>query len=533
MILLVSAALAVSCVDTPRDGSVIESYQVNLSGYSTYPDDLMALSQWDWTSNSFFDLAHGAVTSTSGTYENETGSTWYYFSATRSISDQLSFWRNAPANDGQRRVESVIRAYDTKWGFDAYTYRVDADACFGSKTSSIDIISSCASPNSPDASVFLNCGKRSQLCCKAHDVPESQYCDTGNLCDGRYCSIPAGGSGQRCNVNGDQCKSGLECIASTCRNTKIEKLPLLTLELRVKTCNDSSWVNYFNGSGFSVMLNDNTFWVEVPGNELRPGTTNTFGLRIPGIGRLGDVRQLSVILNNAKWCVDRVELLANSRVVYSKTFSPSFYDNSQWPNPYHPAISISRDELRTHWTQLDPTTFCASPSTISGAAFQRMITGVIGNTLVTSTDFSGGDFDSGGFVRNSRLDSTTIKTNAKYKVTVNKAGFIFDMKQEISFTLRPTCSTNTRSVSIAMSPISVVSLEGDVAYDILNGASAGLVGVIATVQSYAMINDNLHSFRTQLQNLVNKLPACPTFGVDAASPPNITIWPSGFDMCAE
>ncbi len=534
---LAAAQIFSGCMNSPRNGQEITSLSLPLNGYTIYPNDFVELDQWDWTKSQWVSLSQGVEPNGSSGIRDGASMVWYAFQGTVPISNQSNYWKSAPKVDDQRRIRTKLASYQWSAGY-LMSYDTDADTCASQQAHGIAVANNCGSANYPAAEVFMPCGKLDQYCCIASDIEAKLRCDTGALCDGLKCSIPAGGSNKPCNINGPACRGERACIDGICRNTHIENLPVLTAELRVKTCNDTSWVSYGSGSNFSVGLgttktlvnnpddpNDDqvvpaNFYIEVPGKELQAGRTDTFGLKLPKIKTVGDIKELRGTLNAGAWCTDKIELLINGMVLFSKSYSPALKVSARYPTPTRTAFAIPQNELRTFWSQLDFATMCQAPASISGASIQRTITGILGDALKTTDDITNGDFDKGGSVTMSRDDASTLRARAIYDATVN-AGLEVDIQQTIDFTLAPTCTNGT--INMNMSPIRVRDIDGDITYELANILTSGWLEFGAVKLSQDGLNDNLGGLRGSLQELVKDLPLCPGFSIDTASPPNVQI----------
>jgi hypothetical protein len=541
------------CMSSPRNGQELTSYDVDFAGYVVGPKTFVMLKQWDWEQGEFIDLQQGTSASSSGT-DDGSGTTWYQFSSSLPISNQSHYWQDAQSGDGQRRIQTKVMGFDTVAYVNLYTFDVNADDCFSAQSSGGDIIANCASSNTPAADLFLPCGKPGQTCCVAHDIDSSQLCDPGQLCStesglGGTCSTPAGGPDQPCNVNGDQCNQGLSCVDGTCRGTSLDRLPLITLDLQIRSCGDSSLIALNENSILTVGLGTGSdFIIETPAHELQAGQIDTFGLRIPGARTLGDIQSLDISLSNGEICIDELQLIANDHVVFDKTFDPTHHMVGQYPW-YTDTLSISRDELRTFWSQLPAADICAAPEALSGGAFERVITGVLGAALrkigpapnVTDPGSNpdagppaGGlvriqhaEFGDDGFVRATKRDDSSIHIDARFSALIKALGLESTVQMEIEFDLTPTCGSDPKvpglSISFQMSPIWVTGLSGDATFTIVDLHSAGALEPIAKTVSEDVIADQTGSLTGALKHVVDNLIACPTFSIDDATPPDIVI----------
>ncbi len=186
VVLCVLAFALEGCMASPRDGQEIASknQRIPFSGYTINPGEWVRTEVQSQQSGAWVDNGSGAASATSGHYDGTF--TWHAFThefggiwpAGPSV-----YWRSAPAVNGQRRVRQDIRAIAAKSGT-LYTFATSADSCVNSSATPSDAIVRCASQNTPEAQVFLKCGKAGQACCEAFDLPASAACDTRSYCNG-------------------------------------------------------------------------------------------------------------------------------------------------------------------------------------------------------------------------------------------------------------------------------------------------------------------------------------------------------------
>jgi len=518
--------VAAGCVNSPRNGEKMPArgghYQ--LTGLTSQPNSFVTMRVKNQRTGAWANPGQGVTSGTSASTD-AVGMKWYAYNERRTISNDVDHWRRAPSVGSQRRVSSDLRFIDATDG-ELHTFDTNADAC-GERFRSqglLGVMNNCQSSNSPTATVFADCGKANQDCCIANDITAANRCDDGRLCgSSNRCTIPSGGRDQPCDGDDGCGASTLTCITGMCRDRTIESLPLATLDLRVTTCNDSSWNKQNSGSRLTVNLGTDDFQIEVPGTELRNNTVDTFGLSPMDVTTLGDIRQLELEIYNRDWCVSKVELIANgSDVVFSKSYSSPVHLLGTYPQHMRDWLTIPRDELRTFWTTRDSAPFCDAPAQMSGAAIERKIAGMIGQVLLNSDDFTG-DFDQGGgFVRFRRVDATTARLSARAHVSkvVNGIGNV-GVDVEFSFTLGFVCTGST--VALNMSKITVDDLDGNFAYDVLNIASIGFLDEVGISVAEVLVNNATGSIRESLEALVEDLPFCPPLALDTAAPPNLNI----------
>lgn len=512
------------CLDRPRNGELLPAKGTSspVSGLVSKPNSFVKYYMRSGPGKSWHDMAYGTTSGTEPTVD-ATGMEWFRFSANYTFPGTFNLWRAAPKSGTQRRIMSEFRAQSAADG-NLATFDTNADQCGQDNAEGglIGILNNCTSDKSPVAEVFRKCGKANQDCCHAIDIDDEDACDAGRKCGStNKCTIPSGALNQVCNADNTCNTAGLGCIAGTCRDTTIEKLPLSTLDLRVTTCDDPSWNLQSSGSKLFVNLGTDDIQIEVPGTELTNNTVDTFGLSPMDITRLGHIRQLEIEVRNRKWCVKKVELIANgSDVVFSKSYASPQYLLATYPIDVS-RITIPRDELRTYWTTRNWAPYCDAPTRLSGAAMERKITGLIGQVLVNSDDFDG-NFNHGGFVRYRRVNDATGRLSARAYVEtyVNGIGNV-GVSVELSFTLTFACTNGT--IGLSMSEISVDDLDGDFGYDVLNIATGGLVEAIGTAAAQLILNDATGSLRESFDSLSADLPVCPPLALDTAAPPNLNI----------
>jgi len=537
--LLPTAALfAAGCMDSPRNGQVVSKRTpVALSGVTLQPDAFVAVQAFDFVQKRWEDLAQGVRSGTSPATD-AAGHEWFMFEGSFVLPQSPEYWQRQSAVGSQRRVIANVAGHNPAEGY-LTTFDTDANPCIEQNWPSglWTVMSNCGS-GVTGAFVSMNCGKADQDCCIAHNVGVASRCDNGRLCDSAgFCSIPSGGLNQPCNANGS-CNSGdtpLACVAGTCRDTTIEGLPLVTLDLRLTTCNDSGWLSNNSGSRLWVNLGTSDFFVEVPGAELGPSTTSTFGISPARIKRLRDITKLDIGIRNRDLCLTRAELLANNKVIFSKSFSPTEF--MRGTNPFHEDhLVFSQDELRADWTVRSQNTHCTSPSRFSGVALERKITGLVGNALITSTQAKG-DFDgNGGRLRLTRLNASTVRATTRFEGTKFIEG-IGNVTADIDgrFDTSITCSGSLGQavISANASPFTVTDVSGNLALNVLDVFTVGIAGLIASITIESEINDNLGGLNSTLGTLAKGLPICPPLAFDTATtPPDLVIGSSAsINMC--
>jgi hypothetical protein len=558
---LLAVLLAVGCVNTPRNGVQHTSKRdrITFSGLTQAPSTFVDFRMKNFTNNVWTNIAQGA---TSGTSPNKDalGMNWYAFNQQVGMSTSASLWKRASSLPGQRRVSAEIKASSSVDG-NLYTFDTNADACGNAHESEglMGVINNCASARSPSADVFVNCGRPNQDCCVAHNIAATAACDAGRRCDSASrCTILSGGKNQICNADNTCNGSPLSCIAGMCRDTTIEKTPLVSLDLRVRTCSDATKFSGNTANSIWVDLGTETFYIEVPGNELQPGRTETFGLSPDGIAKVSDITELSIGVHTRDVCFDSIELLANERVVFRKAWSPGHQLWTRYPRTTD-HLTIPRDELRTFWTTIaDPAPFCSGPTRLSGGALSRRITGLLGHILKTNGEVSG-DFDNGGSVTITRVDADTVNVRSRFDATkqVDPIGRV-TVQATTNFTLSFACTGGARctnnvscadafagtcqnsAINIDMSPIDV-SISGGLGYDIVNALTSGILDTLVELEARTAINEQAGGLADTLDNALTGLDACPTITVGTTSPPDVSfgypivcglqIAPSSVNIC--
>ena len=523
-VIAAASLLFAGCMGSPRNGQRIGSKResVFLQGLSIQPNVHVAVKALAFTTNRWEDLAQGTTSAATAALD-PAGYAWYTYEGYFYPPTSERFWRMASTLNGQRRIEANLAAYTAGEGY-LTTFNVDADTCVVNNWASglFTVMGNCGS-GITGALINVNCGKANQDCCIANKNPVSERCDNGRLCDsaGR-CTIASGNLGQPCNGNGSCNGAPLACIAGTCRDALIEALPVVTLDLRLTTCNDSGWLANNSGSRLWVNVGGSDFYVEVPGSELGRSTVNTFGISPKGVRRLRDITKLDIGIYNRDLCLNRVELLANEQVVFSRTFSPTEFMRATYP--YHEDhLTFTQDELRIDWTARPQATHCQAPPQFSGTALQRKFTGLLGNALITATGVKG-DFDGdGGKLSLTRRDASTVRANTRFAATkfVNGIGNV-TVDVDARFDASITCTNGT--ISANTSSIRVVDVDGPFGYDVINILSSGVIELLIEGTAQSALNDKLGGLQDSLGALVSGLPGCPGLNFDTATtPPNLLI----------
>ena len=388
-VVVCALVLAAGCVNSPRNGQSVPSRsgQITLYGLVTNANAFVALQMRNFQSGGLRNIAQGVTSGTTVT-RDQLGMSWYQYNAPAYLSGGPEFWKRASSVGSQRRVEASVALWNSADGYLA-TFDTNADACGQANASGglAGVINNCSSSRSPEASLFVNCGKADQDCCIAYNITSAQRCDAGRLCGStNRCTVVSGGLNQACNGDGTCNASNLGCISNVCRDTKIEGMLIATLDLEVRTCSDSSLLTQddFQGPLSVDVGTGGRYFLTSPGNQGGKGQVDTYGLRIQGVRTLRDVKKLDIFIDEDMWCVDRVRLLANGRQVFAKTWPTSAPAYANPLYPYHlekQIVGIPSAELRTHWTQLSSAPLCTLPTQLSGAALQRSIVNRLGHEL--------------------------------------------------------------------------------------------------------------------------------------------------------
>ena len=125
------------------------------------------------------NIAQGVTSGTTVT-RDQLGMSWYQYNAPAYLSGGPEFWKRASSVGSQRRVEASVALWNSADGYLA-TFDTNADACGQANASGglAGVINNCSSSRSPEASLFVNCGKANQDCCIAYNITSAQRCDAG------------------------------------------------------------------------------------------------------------------------------------------------------------------------------------------------------------------------------------------------------------------------------------------------------------------------------------------------------------------
>ena len=348
------------------------------------------------------------------------------------------------------------------------------------------------------------------------------------------------------------CLDNLTCVDGVCQDftqaTDIDKMPIMTMEMRVTSCNDSSAI-LMGGSGptYSVTIgNSGPFYIDTFNTLFLAGAVDRFGLRVPGVGKLSDIEDVSLVVQNADICVSRVELIINDRVMFDKEYSPfQRLIGTHYPISRDQLV-LSGDELRSFWRQMDPARSCAIPDGIDGTDLERTIVAVLGDSLTkaggsrtdsnpkdpnsgTFTTLKWAEFRGDDFVRTSSSGDSTVHVDARFhasvNVTVKGAPFGADagITMRIGFDITPSCRDDDpndgnvdNALSLDVSAISVDEIDGDILTDLV-------VSLVEPESDIAKaLNERLNEVRSSFSNVVRGLQLCPPIVVQGA-PASITF----------
>lgn len=542
--------LCVGCQNSPRNGQPLPNATdpVQFSGYTSEPSDTLTFQIQNQSAQSWVSFGYG-TTSSASPWTDAAGVDWYEYSMDTprlpSGTGSASYWRKASTVSGQRRIRADVRTFSLKgkgplYSFDYGSATDQCIAAYGQTGGGAAVLEHCKSAKSPEAELFVSCGKPDQDCCAAFDISSAQRCDAGRLCSSSSrCTIPSGGLNQPCNGDGTCNNNGLGCIKNVCRDIALERMPLYTLDLQVKTCSDTTWVNNSSADLF-LDLNGVQVTMDTPADDLKPGATNTFGVRPQGISRLGDIRQIEIRVLSDKWCIDDLKLIANGQTVFQKTYSSPLYLNPLYPFGIA-YVRVARDDLRDAWWRLATNTYCQAPSQISGAGLDRMIEGSIIDMIKSSSEIDG-SWGSGGGVSITRKNADTMRVNTTFRANpqidgVGRIGVTVSAEFEITF----TCASN--AINVATSSIDITDVDGGIGYDILNAWSLGIVDFLAEGIAQSLVDEQSGALQDSMGMLSTAVPICPILTVTTTTPPNLTfqypnpaspgtfITPSLIDVC--
>lgn len=562
--------LVVGCVQYPRNGEAIpaDGTMLEFGGAVSRPNSHVALRMKNYVRSNWTDLAWGFQSSSEG-FTDAVGARWYDFDGRAHISRSRDLWRSASSSGSQRRIRAELGLYDRTDGY-LSSFDVDADECLSryDTVGLLALINECRSDNSPDIEVFRNCGKPDQDCCTAHNVATTEQCDPGRTCSvAGKCTIRSGRLNEPCSPDGS-CMNQLACIAGTCRDAAIEDVPAVTMELEIRTCSQANLLNNNGNSNADLWIDFGTgeeFYLEAPGDQGRLGQTDRYGISVPGVVTLGDIAQLRLWAMNDRMCLDRIRLHMNGRRVFEKTWaSPALIDPTL---PLHAtdSLTIALNEMRTQWTQLDQATYCAAPTSISGTALQRAVTGLVGHgirdvDLEHYNDACDNDDDCGesgmmecndddrcrpllndihfaadDSVTITPVDNDTFHMRAYF--TGERDGGVVD---DANVTLRldaditPRCANGALSVQadnerMIVHDFDFISPVGQV----LNAITLGQLETVAQMIANLYVIGSDSSLAGQLAAFDRAVPLCPTPAVTSESPPAITFaGVGGINLCA-
>ena len=437
-----AAAVAVSllgCMDSPRNRQKLDtpSQTFKFSGQVVNPGETVKMTVMDQSDGSW----DTNVTTTAATKGTSDGTfTWFAFNADAKLpfgptKPSWKYWRKTTTASGsQRRIAADIAGYSTNQG-DLHTFDLDADACMQQQTTGQGVINNCRSANSPIATVVANCGKSSQVCCLANEINCGKRCDHGHNCnlDTNLCTTPSGTKGLRCNGDAT-CAPGLACFHDTCVDS-IENTPIIAMHLQVHTCDQANAQTKSNK--FVVVDTGTPFFLDHPGSDTGfPGSTDTWGISVPGVKALGDLRGIALRLAGSTadqrdgWCFDRATLVVNGTTVFTKDFPGGVVLDLD--NGVVDQIVASDLELRNAFAGLDHARTCGLPSLISFNTLGRTVEGVMGNVFVQanlgmrSVGASRVYWGDDGGARVTKVDENTVSIVTKFRADKDAAIFTID-----------------------------------------------------------------------------------------------------------
>jgi hypothetical protein len=444
-----------ACMDSPRNGLKLNlpGDSFKFSGQVVNASDSLKLTVKDQHDGSWDTIA----TATAGTTGNNDGRlTWFAFNNNNAkipfgiSASTRKYWRKASTSGTQRRIKAELVGSSAQQG-DLHTFDTDADACMNQQSTGQDVINNCQSSSSPIASVLANCGKRDQVCCAAEDIEAVKRCDHGANCDTlvNTCSIGAGGLNQQCNADGT-CSTNLACFNNSCVNI-VENTPITTMELVIHTCNSANAQT--KARKFVVVDTGTRYLLDHPGTDTgAPNSEDTWGISIPGVNRLGDLRGITLKLADQTtdgWCFDRVDLVVNGTRVFRKSFNPGVNLDSDGGDRVIEKTVARDDELRTAFAALNRDAMCALPAGITFAQIQHTVEGSMGHLFdVSQLDWvdqmsNADDFDAWwgdeGSVTVSRVNNDSADIAVRFRAREETSIFEFEGTVTAHIRLGFTC----------------------------------------------------------------------------------------------
>jgi hypothetical protein len=335
-------------------------------------------------------------------------------------------------------------------------------------------------------------------------------------------------------LNGeDTCQSPLTCDNGGCQDfsqpTKLQDLPVLTLDLVITSCDDASKI-LMGGSGPSYYVEMGTgdrMFVD-PQGLFQVGATDAIGVRLNGVTHVRDIQEITLGVWNADICISRLQLLVNGWNLFTKDFNPAQHMIGTHYPISESVLTLSGAELRNTWNRFPGHDTCVIPEAIEGTSLQRELRAVLGDALFQAAGSSASGvtvkkaYYGGGFLRTSKLNASTLHVESKFDTDVNAHGFESTVSVTIDFDITPKCAPSgdnvfDNAVSLDISPIHVKDVDGNILED--------LVIAIASPENSIqnMLNQRLDMVRESFKTIARNLQACPAFVIDDNTPPSVNL----------
>jgi len=373
------------------------------------------------------------------------------------------------------------------------------------------------------------------------EVEDENKVQTQAAVEGATCGsseeAPCCTSGKLCANDFQQCIDGI-CI----ERAPLDTLPIITLDMEIKTCNDAGWFHlgaydqtYFKvgaRTSFAPNAQPAWFYINAPRDLFRPNMTDRVGLRLPGVRTLGDIKSFDFSVFNGDLCLEYINLYANGLPVGGRNWNLEAGQQPHYMRGTYPYaddyVTIPREQFLHVQRFQDKARYCAAPDGIPGDAFRRAIVGAMGNALVTTHNSSvlNAGFAASDWLTTRKVDDSTIHVDTRFHSLV-QVGVQAHVMVRIAFDLKISCAPTPateemptpvgNSISLEISPVEVVDVDGDVAVDILTSL------FLDNGDLARRINSQLEPFKGALQGIVKDLLICPMLTVDGGNPPGIGI----------
>jgi hypothetical protein len=211
-LLAVLSALAVSCLDHPRNGQSLDTKTSIIAFDGWYAAPQVAITLWikNHYTGQWEAIQHAPILTGTNALTDNAGDDWYYYSASDVVLPQGgAYW---PAGPG-RTIKAVVKATGPG-NYLLTTFDVDADTCIeeNKPLGGAAIMEHCGSASSPEVMLKVACGAASQACCRSGEA-----CDFGRNCTAaQTCSAACGAQGQACCLASPGCGASTICKSGTC-----------------------------------------------------------------------------------------------------------------------------------------------------------------------------------------------------------------------------------------------------------------------------------------------------------------------------